>query len=171
MVFLLCCHKPEKKRIRGKCFHYCTSRRLCQRVRERSFPKSHGTDAGRCSHGQPRPFVMPGTKTLYHHSHSPAFMQPAMHLLKPVTFPVYILLCRKKDEEFYMILTATAAYWICKILLHFLEEAHILIGKEGKNKTETATNSKWVALINLMDQKKKNLMDPIAVVELGVPCI
>lgn len=42
----------------------------------------------------------------------PAFMQPAVRLLTPVTFPVYFLVYRKKSEEFYMILTATATYWM-----------------------------------------------------------
>lgn len=44
MVFLLCCHKPEKRQNQGKCFHYCTSRILCWRVREGSFLMLHPTD-------------------------------------------------------------------------------------------------------------------------------
>lgn len=40
-----------------------------------------------------------GMKAPHHHSHSPAFMQPAIHLLKPVPFPVCVLLRRKKSIE------------------------------------------------------------------------
>lgn len=43
--------------------------------------------------------------------HRHPFMQPAAHLLKHITFPVYFLVYRKKSEEFYTILTATAEYW------------------------------------------------------------
>ena len=147
MVFLLCCHKPEKQRMRGKCFHYCTSRRLCRGVREGRYPKLHHTDMGRCSRGQPHPFVTPGMKAPHHHSHSPVFMQPAIRLLKPVPFPVCILLCRKKHREFYTLLTATKLHiGYVRLCYSVLKKPIFTLGKKETHKIEVATNTKWVTL-------------------------
>lgn len=127
MVFLLCCHKPEKRRNRGKSFHYGTSRRLCLGVREGSFPKLHHADTGRCSCGQPHPLVR-------HHR----CCQPCFHAASSISSKACYLSClpphsiRKRRRHLigYELLLLHSGY--VRYCYHLLKEAHIFIWRRRK---------------------------------------
>lgn len=114
--FFFCCHTSQKSNeFEGNAFITALQGgSVGESGREVDLEVPH-TDMGRCSRGQPHPFVMLEWRHLI--IILTVLLSCSYTSSKACSFPCCVLLRRKKHREFYMILTATAVPWICKILL------------------------------------------------------
>lgn len=138
MVFLLCCHKPEKRQKSGERL----SLRHFKEAPSGSQGGKHGADTGSCSCGQPCPSVMPGAKARRHHRrHQPCFQATGSASSKAsclsCLFPPVIGKRQRHFIGYELLLMCSAHVRLCS---PSLKRPIFLFGGGGKNKIQTATN-------------------------------
>lgn len=135
-VFLLCCHKPKKRRYwewEGKMVSLPHFRMIAvelEKFHKPEWPRHWKEDAPVVS---PSPFCHLESRLWLHLSHLSCFYAASrLNVFWSHLLFLFASHPRNKPEQFYTTLTVTVVYWYARFLLWFLEEAHYFHFGKGK---------------------------------------